>query len=452
VALSVAELQPVLHDLFTRAAESLALDTGFQRRARRLTGATFAQSVVFSLLEGPAATLDDYADAAADLGADVSPQAFDRRLNHPAAADFLQGLFLEAFNRSFGSARPATLPLLRRFNGVYVRDATLVALPESLAGPCPGRAGRGRPRGRAAACKVVLELEVTSGRFTEASLLPGTANDRAAEVAAKPLPKGALLLEDMGFLSGERLQSYIDQGVYVVTRVPARTAFFDGEGRPFDLRKALRKARGWRYERDVQVMHGHRVKVRLVATRLADEEAEKRRDRVKADARKRGRAPGKEALELCGWNVLVTNAPASVLSADDLGAVRRVRWQVELVFKAFKSEGGLGRCRTGKPGRALAELFGRLLGMVVQQWALLAAGYVMLRHSAYRAARRVRRRAKGLLKALARPGRFGREVKRLARQLHRRCAVASRKKGPSTLDRLTALDPHFDQPHQVDGR
>ena len=41
------------------------------------------------------------------------------------------------------------------------------------------------------------------------------------------------------------------------------------------------------------------------------------------------------------------------------------------------------------------ELYAKLLGMVVQQWALLAAGYRMLRHSARRASRRVRPRARG---------------------------------------------------------
>src|SRR5215207_8590199 len=103
--LSVAELQPVLHDLFTTTASDLAKDTGFQRRARRLTGPVFAQAVVFSLLQTPHAALDDFADTAADLGAPVSPQAFDQRFT-PEAAAFLHDLFLEALNRSFASLRP----------------------------------------------------------------------------------------------------------------------------------------------------------------------------------------------------------------------------------------------------------------------------------------------------------------------------------------------------------
>src|SRR5438105_12810422 len=95
--LSVAELQPVLHDLFLDTADELARASGFCRRARQLTGPVFAQALVFSLLGNPDATLDDFADTAADgLDTPVTPQAFDQRFTR-AAADFLHHLFLEAF-------------------------------------------------------------------------------------------------------------------------------------------------------------------------------------------------------------------------------------------------------------------------------------------------------------------------------------------------------------------
>src|SRR5262245_46158026 len=101
--LSVAELQPALHDLFTDTADHLARQSGFCQRARKLTGPVFAQAVVFTLLSKPNATLDDYADTAADyLDCAVTPQAFDKRFC-PAAACFFEALFLEAFNRSFNS-------------------------------------------------------------------------------------------------------------------------------------------------------------------------------------------------------------------------------------------------------------------------------------------------------------------------------------------------------------
>jgi hypothetical protein len=347
--LSVAELQPVLQDLFVDTAKSFARQTGLCQRARKLTGPVFAQSLVFTLLNKPNATLDDYADTAEDLlGVPVSFQAFDQRFS-PAAATFFQDLFLEAFNRSFSSVRPALLALLRRFPAVFMRDATLVSLPACLAALFPGRGGRHTPHGQAAAVKLVFEAEVTTGQFTDAAILAGLDNERIAEVAGKPLPQGALLLEDMGFLSGPRLKDYSDAGVYVLTRIPAWTAVFDLKGRRLDLVKLLRQYK-WDYlDQPVRILHGCQLQVRLLAVRLPAEEAEKRRERVGQEAKQRGRPVSQKKLELCDWNILVTNAPEELIGLKEGCVIRRVRWQVELVFKVFKSEGKIDEVASENP-------------------------------------------------------------------------------------------------------
>lgn len=448
MSLSVAELQPALHEIFHGTADALARETGFCQRARKLTGSVFAKSLVFSLLKRPDSTLEDFACMAEQLGVTVTPQAFDERFG-PAAAELLHDLFLQAFQRCFSSLRPALLPLLRRFHGVYLRDATLVSLPSSLAELLPGRSSLHVPAGCAAALKLVFECEVSTGSLTGCSLLAGLSNEKTAAVAHGPLPAGALVLEDMGFFSGARLQEYIDQGVYVVTRIPAWTVLFDEKGKSIDLLKQLRKAKGFKYERQVQILHGHKLKVRLVAVRLPEEQAEKRRERVRQEARDRGRKVSVKKLQLCEWNIVVTNAPRELLSAEEACLVRRVRWQVELIFKVFKSEGRIDESRSGDCWRVLCELFAKLLGMVVQNWALLAAGYVMLKHSAHRAARRVRELAQKLMKRLGKLKKFARAIARLAVALHRRCAVVSRAGEPATLDRLRACDLDFDLPHQA---
>jgi len=298
---------------------------------------------------------------------------------------------------------------------------------------------------QAAAVKLVFEAELTTGVLTEVSLQAGLDNDKLSEVAGKPLPPGALLLEDMGFLSGDRLQHYIDQGVYVVTRIPAWTAVFAETGKRIDLVKELRKAKGWRYERPVLILHKHKVSVRLLAVRVPDAEVRQRQDRVRREAKQRGRPVSQKKLDLCAWNILVTNAPASLLGAEQACVVRRVRWQIELVFKVFKSEGQIDQTRSQQRWRVLCELYAKLLGMVVPQWVLLASGYVMLQHSARRAARRVRKQAFQVLAGLSRLETLVREVGRLAVKLQRYCRICRRKSAPSTLDRLSDLDPEFDQ-------
>jgi hypothetical protein len=335
--------------------------------------------------------------------------------------------------------------VLRRFRGVFLRDATLLRLPASLAALFPGPGGSQLPHGPAAALKLVVEAEVTTGAWAELSLLPGVDNEKTAEVAGKPLPEGALVLEDMGFLCGRRLQAYAEQGVYFLTRIPAWTAVFAEDGPRLDLVQLLRRAPGWRLERRVRILHGTQLTVRLLAVRLPEAEAQRRRARVRREARQRGRPVSQKKLDLCDWNILVTNAPAGLLGVEEAGVVRRVRWQIELVIKVFKSEGQIDQTRSGCPHRVQCEVYAKLLGQVVQHWALLTAGYQMLRHSARRAARRVRALARQLVRGLTSVGQLGRAVVRLAQALHRRCRIVRRQSEPSTFDRLAELDPAFDQ-------
>jgi hypothetical protein len=66
-------------------------------------------------------------------------------------------------------------------------------------------------------------------------------------------------------------------------------------------------------------------------------------------------------------------------------------------------------------------------------------------NGARRAARRVRKRALKWLRGVACVATLVREVKRLAKVLHRRCGVVRRQAEPSTLDRLAACDPGWEE-------
>jgi hypothetical protein len=444
MSISVAELHTTLHDLFNDTADQTARDSGFCQRRRQLSGSVFAQSLVFSVLEKAAPSLQDFADFAAEhLSVHVSHNAFEQRFNDKAV-DFLAALFAEAFQRCL-SAQPVLLPLLRRFNGVYLRDGSCIGLPDSLAPLFPGRTGKG---GKPSAClKLILEMEVSTGQFTEAEILSGLDNEKTSAIAAKPLPKGSLLLEDMGFLEGERLHEYMLQGVYFLTRVPAWTAFFQKKDRGkgyqrLDVVKLLRQAPGWYLERPVYVFHKQKLALRLLAVRVPPEIAEQRQQRVRQEAKQRGRPVSQKKLDMCEWNVLVTNAPPELISASEGWEIRRVRWQIELVFKVFKSEGGIEKTQAHSRERVLCELYAKLLAMMVLRWVLLAAGYRQLRHSGQPAARRVKKRAGSLLRALDSVQALAEQIKGLAHQL-KTCLIQKNHRKPSTLDRLAAHDAEY---------
>jgi IS4 transposase len=73
--------------------------------------------------------------------------------------------------------------------------------------------------------------------------------------------------------------------------------------------------------------------VRLLMIRVPDEIAEQRRRRLLSEASRRSEQVSPQALELCKWLLLLTDASAKHLSLQDAIVLQRERWQIELFFK-----------------------------------------------------------------------------------------------------------------------
>src|SRR5206468_2423918 len=106
---TVPQLAACLQPLFTSEADRLAHECHFVRRARKISGASFVQALVFGWLHDPAAPIEALADAAARDGRRVTPQALEQRLT-PTAATFLRALFAAAMRQAVRAA-PERIPL-----------------------------------------------------------------------------------------------------------------------------------------------------------------------------------------------------------------------------------------------------------------------------------------------------------------------------------------------------
>ena len=71
----------------------------------------------------------------------------------------------------------------------------------------------------------------------------------------------------------------------------------------------------------------------------------------------------------------MTNASAEQLTGQEAYDLYRVRWQIELLFKLWKQGNRLSRFGGSDPERALAEVYAKLLGAIVQHWTLLTSGW-----------------------------------------------------------------------------
>jgi hypothetical protein len=200
----------------------------------------------------------------------------------------------------------------------------------------------------------------------------GKTSDIKLANQARALPKGSLHLADMGFFDLERLRQEDAQGIYWITRIPAGT-LIDTEGIQQSIGTYLSACKDHRV--DVQAfLCKERLSVRFIALRAPEHVIRQRRERLEKAAKKKGRSVSREQLSLCEWTVFATNLPVSEYTADEVYTLYRIRWQIELVFKLWKSEGGVASSH-GKTGiRCLCEFLAKLLGQIIANWLMLLRG------------------------------------------------------------------------------
>lgn len=253
------------------------------------------------------------------------------------------------------------------------------------------------------------------------------------------LPPGALRLADLGYFSLPTLAAYDAQGVYWLTRYHPQCLVFDAQGQPLAIAQVLRHTAQERFDWAVQVSQAHRLDCRLVAVRMPPPVAAERRRKAQAAARREGRTLTAAQRTLLGWSLFLTNVPASQLSIDEVLTVARVRWQIEVLFKLWKTQGHLDEFRSHKPYRILCEVYAKLLGLLLQHWLLVLTGWHQLNRSWFKAGQTIRQHSLRLGCALACVTQLGQIFETLARCLTVGARLNTRKTKPSTVQRLLAF-------------
>lgn len=434
---SLAQVAAAMEQVLTEVADEAAVAVGFIRRRRVLTGALFVQALVLGFLARPAATLHQLTQTVAARGAGISPQGLDQRFG-PEAAALLERV-LAAAVRVAATAGGRSVPLLGRFaGGVWVLDSSTVRLPDALAGVwrgCGGRTGRGTQ----SALKLQVRLDLAGGALEGPVLLDGRTQDKAGPLHSAPLPPDALLLADLGFWSLERLRALGAADGWWLSRLHPTTHVLSAAGERLALPRWLARGRTTTVEADILLGASARLPARVLAARVPKAVADARRRKLRAAAKREGKAPPTATLALAGWTVYVTNLPAARLSLAEAVVLGRARWQIELLFKLWKSDGHLDESRSADPWRVLCEVYAKLIALLIQHWILLVGCWEHPTRSLTQAAQTVREHAVCLLRALGQPARLIEELAAIARCLGSGCRIATRTTHPSAFQLW--LDP-----------
>jgi Transposase DDE domain len=178
---------------------------------------------------------------------------------------------------------------------------------------------------------------------------------------------GDLVVADRGYCRRGQLAFVLRAGAQLVVRLAVwQVPLLDAHGEPFDVLSWLTQQGSGQHACSVAFEYeGRRFAGRLIACALPEEAAERARAKERKKASKQQRQLKEETLVLCGWLLLFTSVPTAQWSDEQVLALYRARWQIELVIKRMKQVLRLAQLR----GKTAATNEATILALLVA-WAL----------------------------------------------------------------------------------
>jgi hypothetical protein len=361
-----------LQQVFGEIAALASQASGVIQRHRKFDAHSLLKTFVLGFLQNPQASDEVLAQMAAQCGADVTPQAIEQR-HTPALIAFLESVFRESVKLVIGSDQ-SLAPILQRFASVVLLDSSTFVLPDEMQKQfrgCGGSYDSG-----ASAMKLQTEFDLRSGALTHVEIEAGRSPDGATSRQQVRRGEGSLRISDLGYFNAAVFAEMTAAREYFLSRLQFGTGVLTPDGQNVELLSWLGKQPGPFVDQPILLGKAQRLSCRLIAWRLPAAQAKERRRKLRRETMdKRGQEPSAERLALCDWTILVTNVSRDMLTPPEVVILYRARWQIELLFKRWKSQ-DLAAVLSGSTAvRQMVRVWSRLIGAVIQHWLLVASAW-----------------------------------------------------------------------------
>lgn len=350
----------------------MAKDLGFMKRNRKINAYNLIESVLFSKFETDKMSLTDHCTyMLVHKGIIVSKQSIDERFNNKSIT-FIKRLLEQTLQEEL--VRPDNFPLLDNFPKVRIKDAVSFQLPEHLKDDYPGSGGAGSK----AMLKIQFEYDLLTRQVLELQVTAFTKNDSSnAHETVDKIGAGELVVRDLGYISIKNMKAIAeDKGAYYLNRLKFSTIVFkkvEGKTKRCNFSKIetkMRKQNIHQMETKAYIGEEQKYPVRMIIRLVPEKVREERVRERRKYAKRKKQTVNNEVLARCGLNIFITNACEDLMPIGLVSPIYGIRWQIENIFKVWKSVGSIHKIKKMSKYRFEFYLYAKLI-FLVKSWNLM---------------------------------------------------------------------------------
>ena len=357
------------NSLSEQTINRVARETSFMKRKGKVPACCFVNSLLFNENDQANISLPDLAcDLNQVYGIDVSKEAMHKKFT-PEAVNFLTGLLGELLGSQLKKLTGIGLPL--HFPRIKIKDSTRFSLPCNYNNDYKGFGNFSKKNGL---LSIQYEYDLVSGDWLSVDITKGLRNDQQdSKETADAITKGDLHIRDLGYITPTYLSAVVSKDAYFLNRLPPSASVFTTQMKVFDWKKvdaSFNKNSLVSMESNVLIYEKNKIPCRLIIEKVSTTEYERRLEKARISAKSRGGGISDLYKIKLRYNTFITNVSGDILPVTVIRKTYYLRWQIELVFKTWKSFFRIDKVKKVKKERLECQLVAKLLWIMIN-WNLL---------------------------------------------------------------------------------
>jgi len=333
--------------------------------------------VLFSDLDHHQLSLQDCCDDLAQQHQkSLSKVALHKRFNS-RSLDFLKSVLAEQMSSKLEIAGENNW---QPFNRVLIADSCKFALPQKFEEDYPAYSGKYAK----SLMNIQYSFDIKHGNWEVLELAKASENDLAyTKRTLDNIREGDLHIRDLGYVSHAYLIKIEKEKAFFINRLhPTWNPVLCDTGKAINwvsLYEKIKQTGSAPFETMITNGKGENAfTCRLIAVAVPEEVWAERIRKAQIRSESVGYQLTDEYKHRCRFSLFITNTTKELLKASDITQLYRIRWQIELVFKTWKSLLNIHKVKAVKKDRLECHLIAKFIWILIN-WKVFRCIDVFIR-------------------------------------------------------------------------